>query len=384
MIARPDHVARIARLFRTHPIVGILGPRQVGKTTLARAFAGARSKVTHRLDLEDPGDLSRLSDPMLALERLTGLVILDEIQRRPDLFQVLRVLADRPERKTRFLVLGSASPELLRQSSETLAGRIAYHELDGLSLAEVGVSHRDRLWRRGGFPRSFLARGERDSYEWRLQFVRTFLERDIPLLGLRLPPASLRRFWAMLAHYHGQTWNASEIARSFGLSDTAMRGYLDALRNTFMVRLLTPWSENLGKRQVKAPKVYIADSGLLHTLLGIRDAAQLDTHPKVGASFEGFALNQLVMRLKADPEECFFWATHQGAELDLLFVRGRERRGFEFKLSTSPTLTKSMRIALEDLRLDSLDVIHAGRQTFPLAERVRAVSIDRMLAEIRP
>ncbi len=384
MIARPDHLARVAQLFRTHPIVAILGPRQVGKTTLARAFAAANARSAHRLDLEDPGDLSRLSDPMLALERLTGLVIFDEIQRRPDLFQVLRVLADRPGRKARFLILGSASPGLLRQTSETLAGRIAYHELDGLSLAEVGVSHRDRLWRRGGFPRSFLARSERDSYEWRQQFVRTFLERDVPLLGLRLPPASLMRFWAMLAHWHGQTWNASEFARSFGLSDTAIRGYLDALRATFVVRLLPPWSENLGKRQVKAPKVYVADSGLLHALLGVRDATQLDTHPKVGASFEGFALNQLVTHLGADPEECFFWATHQGAELDLLVVRGRRRRGFEIKLSTSPALTKSMRIALQDLRLDSLDVIHAGRQTFPLAEGVRAVSIDRMLADVHP
>lgn len=384
MIGRQGHLARIAQLFRTHPIVGILGPRQVGKTTLARAFAGTSRGAAHRLDLENPDDVSRLSEPMLALERLTGLVLIDEIQRRPDLFQVLRVLVDRPGGKARFLVLGSASPELLRQSSETLAGRIAYHELGGFSLGETGVRHRDRLWRRGGFPRSYLARSESDSYEWRSHFVRTFLERDIPLLGLRLPPASLRRFWAMLAHYHGQAWNASEIARSFGLSDTAVRGYLDTLRGTFMVRLLPPWFENLGKRQVKAPKVYLADTGLLHSLLGIRDATQLDVHPKVGASFEGFALHELAVHLGADPAECFFWATHQGAELDLLVMRGRRRRGFEFKLTTSPSLTKSMRIALQDLRLDSLDVVHAGSHTFPLAEGVRAVSIDRMLVDISP
>lgn len=384
MIDRPAHLAEIARLFRSHPVVGILGPRQVGKTTLARAFAGARRGKTHRFDLENPDDLSRLSEPMLALERLKGLVVIDEIQRRLDLFQVLRVLADRPGAKARFLVLGSASPEFLRHGSETLAGRIAYHELGGFSLAEVGAGHRDRLWSRGGFPRSYLARSEGDSREWRSQFVRTFLERDVPLLGVRLPPASLRRFWTMLAHYHAQTWNGAEIARSFGLSDTAVRGYLDVLRRTFMVRLLQPWSENLGKRQVKAPKVYLSDSGLLHALIGIRDGAQLEVHPKVGASFEGFALNELVTHLRAAPEECFFWATHQGAELDLLVVRGRQRRGFEFKLTTAPTVTKSMRIATEDLRLDSLDVVHAGSHTFPLAEGIRAVSIDRMLADVRP
>lgn len=321
---------------------------------------------------------------MLALERLKGLVVIDEIQRRLDLFQVLRVLADRPGAKARFLVLGSASPEFLRHGSETLAGRIAYHELGGFSLAEVGAGHRDRLWRRGGFPRSYLARSEGDSREWRSQFVRTFLERDVPLLGVRLPPASLRRFWTMLAHYHAQTWNGAEIARSFGISDTTVRGYLDVLRKTFMVRLLQPWSENLGKRQVKAPKVYLSDSGLLHALIGIRDGAQLEVHPKVGASFEGFALNELVTHLRAAPEECYFWATHQGAELDLLVVRGRQRRGFEFKLTTAPTVTKSMRIATEDLRLESLDVVHAGSHTFPLAEGIRAVSIDRLLVDVRP
>lgn len=384
MIDRSAHLSEIRRLFRSHPIVGILGPRQVGKTTLARAFAGARRGGAHRFDLESPEDVSRLSDPLLALGRLAGLVVIDEIQRRLDLFQVLRVLVDRPKGRARFLVIGSASPELLRQSSETLAGRIAYHELGGFSLGEIGIRHRDRLWRRGGFPRSYLGRTERDSYEWRSQFVGTFLERDVPLLGLRLPPASLRRFWTMLAHYHGRTWNASEFARSFGLSDTAVRGYLDALRGTFMVRLLQPWHENLGKRQVRAPKVYLADSGLLHALLGIRDAAQLDVHPKVGASFEGFALRELAVHLGAGPEECFFWATHQGAELDLLVVRGGRRRGFEFKLTTSPAVTRSMRIALQDLRLDSLDVVHAGSHTFPLASGIRAVAIDRMLADIRP
>ncbi|HEU4382941.1 MAG TPA: ATP-binding protein [Anaeromyxobacteraceae bacterium] len=384
MIGRSAHVAELTRLFRSHPVVAILGPRQVGKTTLARVFAAARRGEAHRFDLENPDDVSRLSEPMLALDRLAGLVIIDEIQRRPDLFQALRVLVDRPQSRARFLVLGSASPDLLRQSSETLAGRIAYHQLGGFSLGEVGVGRRARLWQRGGFPRSYLARTEGDSYEWRSQFVGTFLERDIPLLGLRLPAASLRRFWAMLAHYHGRTWNASELARSFGLSDTAVRGYLDALQGTFMVRLLQPWSENLGKRQVKAPKVYLADSGLLHVLLGIRDAAQLDVHPKVGASFEGFALHELATHLGADPAECFFWATYQGAELDLLVVRGRRRRGFEFKLTTSPAVTKSTRIALQDLRLDGIDVVHAGSRTFPLAEGIRAVSIDRMLSDIRP
>jgi uncharacterized protein len=281
-------------------VVGLLGPRQVGKTTLARALARGRRPVAY-FDLEDPADLARLADPALALGPLRGLVVIDEFQRRPDLLPVLRVLADRPRRPARFLVLGSASPDLIRGSSETLAGRIAYHELSGFSLAEVNPSRLGALWLRGGFPRSFLARTEPASWRWRQQLIRTFLERDVPSLGLRLGADTLQRFWAMLAHYHAQVWNASELGRAFGVADTTVRGYLDLLAWAFMVRLLLPWSENLGKRQVKAPKVYLRDTGLLHALLGIRTTDDLERHPKVGASWEGFMLSEVIQRLGAAP-----------------------------------------------------------------------------------
>lgn len=374
MLERKTEELRVERLLRHFPVVALLGPRQVGKTTLAMAVAERRRGAVHRFDLENSVDVARLSDPMLALEPLRGLVVLDEVQRRPELFPALRVLADRPKRPARFLVLGSASPELLRQSSESLAGRVAHHELGPLTGGEVGAEKLDRLWRRGGFPRSFLAPSEAVSVSWRQEFVRTFLERDVPQLGLRLPPATLERFWAMLAHYHAQTWNGSELGRAFGVSDTTVRHYLDVLEGTFVVKLLRPWFENVSKRQVKAPKVYLADTGLLHTLLGISSAAELERHPKVGASWEGCAMAEVVARLGARPEECFFWATHQGAELDLLIVRGGKKLGFEFKRTSSPSLTPSMRAALDTLGLSSLDVVHAGKTTFPLAPRVRAVS----------
>jgi len=296
MLGRESHVAAIARLFRSHPVVGILGPRQVGKTTLARLYASAVSDV-HHFDLEDADDLGRLGEPMLALGALRGLTIIDEVQRRPELFSALRVLVDRPGTHQRFLVLGSASPDLLRQSAETLAGRIAYHELPGFSLAEVGTDALMKLWLRGGFPRSFLAKSEADSLDWRKSFVRTFLERDIPQLGLRLPAVTLRRFWTMVAHYHGQIWNASEIGASLALADTTVRRYLDLMTATFMVRQLAPWFENLGKRQVKSPKVYLTDSGLLHTLLGLPNLHALEAHPKLGASWEGFLVEQVIQRL---------------------------------------------------------------------------------------
>lgn len=383
MLRRETHLATVRRLLRSFPVVALIGPRQVGKTTLARELAaGPRATV---FDLEDERDVARLAEPTLTLEPLRGLVVIDEIQRRPDLFPTLRVLADRPRRPARFLVLGSASPELLRQSSETLAGRIAYHEIPGFTVGEVGgAAHLDRLWVRGGFPRSYLARSERESREWRRQFVRTFVERDLPTLVGALPSSALQRFWAMLAHYHAQTWNASELGRAFGVGDTVVRRYLDALTGTFVVRQLRPWAENLAKRQVRAPKVYLADTGLLHTLLGIDDHSALERHPKVGASWEGFALTQIVARLGVPWTECHFWATHQGAELDLLVVRGRQRIGFEFKRTTTPALTRSMRVALADLRLDRLDVIHAGRETFELAPTVRAVSCARIMEDIRP
>jgi predicted AAA+ superfamily ATPase len=321
---------------------------------------------------------------MLALKPLRGLVILDEVQRRPGLFTTLRVLADRAPCPCRFLVLGGAAPELLQQSSETLAGRIAYYRLAGFDAGEVGAADYAVLWRRGGFPRSFLARTDAASMEWRRGFIRTFVERDIPQLGIKIAASAMRRFWAMLSHYHGQTWNSSEFGRSFGVSDTTVRHYLDVLTSALVVRQLQPWHENIGKRQVRAPKVYVADSGLLHGLLNLPTRRDLEGHPKVGASWEGFVIEQLVARLKVEPEECFFWATQAGAELDFLVVRGAERRGFEIKLSSSPSITPSMRHARQDLKLSSLDVIHAGEHTYPLAEGVRAVAFARLLQDIAP
>ena len=357
------------------PVVGIIGARQAGKTTLARAIAKRQlGPVTH-FDLEDTADLARLADPRLALGDLRGLVILDEIQRRPEIFPILRVLADRRPRRVRFLVLGSASPDLLRQGSESLAGRIHYHELKGLSLSDVGRTRLKRLWLRGGFPRSFLAKSETESVAWRRALIRTFLERDLPQLGVQIPAETLRRFWTMVAHVHGQTWNASEFGRAFGMADTTVRRYLDLLTATFLVRQLQPFHENLAKRQVKAPKLYVSDSGLLHSLLGLQDERDLEGHPKVGASWEGFALDEVVRRMGARAEDCYFWATHAGAELDLLIVRGRRRWGFEVKKTSAPGLTRSMHIAIKDLRLDRLDVIHAGRDTFALAPKVRAVAL---------
>lgn len=363
--------------------MAILGARQVGKSTLARGLAAARGGKTSYFDLEDPRDLAPLAEPMLALRSLSGLVVLDEVQRVPDLFAPLRVLADRP-RGARFLVLGSASPSLLRQSSESLAGRISYHRLGGFALDEVGESRWKRLWLRGGFPRSFLASSESRSVSWRRDFLRTFVERDLPQLVLGVPAATMERFWAMLAHYHGQIWNASELARAFGVSQHTVGRYLDILTGTFVVRRLQPWHENLSKRQVKAPKIFVADSGMLHALLGLPTWRDVERHPKVGASFEGFALTEVATRLGARAEECFFWATHAGAELDLLIVRGRRRLGFEVKYTEAPRVTPSMRTALADLGLERLDVVHAGPDTYPLAPRIRAVSISRLMHDVKP
>jgi uncharacterized protein len=365
-------------------VVGILGARQVGKTTLARMFGKLSDSPVAYFDLEDPVDLARIEDPMLALGRLKGLVIIDEIQRKQELFPILRVLADRMRGKTRYLLLGSASPELMRGTADSLAGRIAYHELDGFSLDETGSKNTGRLWLRGGLPLSYLARSVGESSAWRRAYVRTFLERDLPQLGVGFPSATIRRFWSMLAHYHGQIWNASEFARSFGVADTTVRNYLDVLTAAFVVRQLLPWHENISKRQVKAPKVYIADSGILHTLLNLQSSREVEGHPKVGASWEGFVINQIIRGLGARAEECFFWATHAGAELDLLVVRGRRRLGFEIKRTVSPRLTPSMRIAFSDLKLSRLTVIHAGDKKFPLAQRIDAVPLSRLLHEVHP
>jgi predicted AAA+ superfamily ATPase len=384
MIERRREIETLRKLLAGYPVVGIIGARQIGKTTLARSFAAQAKGSRTYFDLENPEDAARLREPMLALKSLKGLVVIDEIQHHPDLFPILRVLVDRVRPSVRFLVLGSASPELLRQGSESLAGRIIYHELDGFGLDEVGVENYPKLWLRGGFPKSYLARTLADSDEWRRGFIRTFLERDLPQLGINIRSAALRRFWTMLAHYHGQVWNSSEFARSFGVADTTVRNYLDLLTSALVVRELPAWHENISKRQVKSPKVYIADSGLLHSLLGIPSQRDLEAHPKLGASWEGFVIGHLVRRLGARPEECFFWATHAGSELDLLIAIGRNRLGFEIKRSTSPRFTPSMRNALVDLKLRRLDVIHAGDQTFSLSERVRAVAFARLDDDIEP
>ncbi len=383
-LERTRHLHRLEHLLTRYPVVAILGARQVGKTTLARQLEARTATPTTVFDLENPADLARLDDPMLSLQDLTGLVILDEIQRRPELFPILRVLSDRPQRPARFLVLGSASPILLQQSSESLAGRIHYHELAGFALDEIGLELANRLWLRGGFPDSFLADSDADSADWRRDFVRTFLERDMPQLGVRVPALTLRRFWTMLAHYHAQVWNGAELARAFGVTAPTVRHYLDTLTSALMLRQLPPWFANVGKRQVKSPKVYIADCGLLHTLLNLPTQDDVESHPKVGASWEGFVLGEVITRLGAYPEECFFWATHAGAELDLLVVRGMRRWGFEFKRTVSPRITRSMRAAFETLDLERLDVIHAGEHTFPLADQVRAVALRHILEDLEP
>jgi predicted AAA+ superfamily ATPase len=364
-----------AALERARGVV-LVGPRQVGKTTLARSFVPAGSPAF--FDLEDPRVEAQLEAPLLALEPLRGLVAVDEVQRAPELFKVLRVLMDRDPPPARFLLLGSASPGLLRQASETLAGRVEVIEIGGFALDELGGGALERLWLRGGYPRSYLAAGEADSRAWRDAFTRLFLERDLPLLGINVPAPAMRRFWTMLAHLNGQVWNAAEPARSLGVNESTVRRHLDWLTQTFMVRQLQPWFENLGKRQVKAPKIYFRDTGLLHALLGIADAATLAAHPKSGASWEAFALEQ-VLEIAA-PDEAWFWATHAGAEVDLLMIKDGRRVGIEFKRADAPRLTASMRIAMRDLRLDSLYAVYPGDRRYPLADAVEAVPLSALLA----
>ena len=374
MIARPRALARIDEALRRHPVAALLGARQSGKTTLARMIA-ARGPCEF-FDLEDPVDLRRLSAPMTTLERLSGLIIIDEVQRRPDLFELVRVLADRPDAATRFLLLGSASPRIVRGASESLAGRIGFIDLSGLDLRETGVEQRDRLWVRGGFPRSFLADDDRASLAWREAFIRTFLERDIPQLGITIPAETLRRFWTMVAHFHGQVWNAAQFARSISASENTARSYLDILAGAFMVRVLPPWYENIGKRQVKSPKVYLRDTGVLHALLHIGTLADLEGHPKLGASWEGFAIEQVVTLLET--RDAYFWSTHGGAELDLLVTIGGKRYGFEFKYEDAPGLSRSMRVAREDLRLEHVWVVYPGREDYALDASASVISIHRV------
>jgi len=381
MIKRKHYLSRLKTLISQHRVVAIIGARQVGKTQLAKAYCESQKKEVHYYDLEDPEDLARLQDPMLTLRPLKGLVVIDEVQRKKDLFPILRVLADRQRSPAKFLLLGSASPELIQHSSETLAGRIFYFEISGFNVGEIGIQHYEKLWLRGGFPRSYLAKTNTQSFEWRNSFVKTFLEQDIPQLGIQTRAATLRRFWNMLAHYHGQTLNFSELGRAFGVSDTTIRYYLDQLSSALVVKQLLPWHENISKRQVKAPKVYISDSGILHSLLNVENKKDLEGHPKIGASWEGFVMNEVIRRMNAQQENTYFWATHSGAELDLLVMRGRSRIGFEIKRTSSPKLTPSMKSAVADLKLNKLYVVHSGEKAFSLDKKVQALPFEEVLNE---
>ena len=371
MIQRIRLTASIETALRRSQVVALLGPRQSGKTTLARAIAAAQR--TAYFDLESPADRRALEQPMTALEGLTGLVVLDEVQRQPALMPILRVLADRKPLPARFLILGSASPDLVKGSSETLAGRVEFVDIGGFTLDEVGPPQLDKLWVRGGLPRSFLGKTDADSTAWRDSFVRTFLERDLPSLGIGIPAVALQRFWMMIAHAHGQTWNASDIGRSLGLSDKTIRHYLDILTGTYMVRQLPPWFENISKRQVKAPKVYLRDSGLLHALLGLETRANILSHPRCGASWEGFAIEQLLA--KFGERHAYFWSTHGGAELDLMLIRGAERWGFELKLNDAPVMTRSLHTAMTDLKLTRAWLIYPGKKRYDVAPKITALPL---------
>ncbi len=373
VVDRTDERKKLGLLMATFPVVAIVGPRQCGKSTLARTFDAA-----HFFDLENPRDLARLDQPQLALEGLTGLIVIDEIQRAPDLFPLLRYLVDHhPEQQ--YLILGSASRDLLRQSSETLAGRIAYHELGGLGLQDLGPERWRDLWLRGGMPRSVLATSEAGSSLWRQQYISTFLERDIPQLGIQIPASTLRRFWTMICHYHGQILNHSELARSFGISDMTVRRYLEILEGTFMIRLLQPWHVNIGKRLVKRPKLYLRDSGLFHSLLSIDSSPQLATHNKLGASWEGFALETAIRAVGKRSEEFSFWATHSGAEVDLFWQHAGRNLAVEVKYADAPRLTPSMKSALDDLELDHLWVLYPGDRSYPLAENITVLPLEQLV-----
>ena len=371
MLERPDYLDQIRQATTRSPATALLGPRQCGKTTMARVFAGTGESTF--FDLESEVDLRRLANPEMVLGACRGLVVLDEIQRAPNLFNVLRVLVDRANVNGRFLVLGSASPDLVRGVSESLAGRVEFVELAGFGLDETGVNAWRQLWLRGGLPRSYLARSDDDSMAWREGFIRTFLERDIPQLGISIPAAAMRRFWTMLAHWHGQTWNASELGRSMSANDKTVRRYLDVLTGTYMVRQLQPWFENLAKRQVKAPKIYLRDTGMLHALLGVRTDDVLLSHPRVGASWEGFAIEQILRRLR--PAQAWFWSAHGGGEVDLLIMENGRRLGFEMKFSEAPEATRSMHNVVDDLQLDHLFVVCPGRESYPVHERISVQSL---------
>ena len=364
MVERNQDVQAVAKLIEVFPVTTILGPRQCGKTTLARFF-----KADHLFDLENPRDAARLDQPQLALENLAGLIVIDEIQRMPDIFPLLRFLVDRDDHQ-KYLILGSASRDLIQQSSETLAGRIAYYQLGGFRLSDVGSKNLTALWLRGGLPRSFLSETDEESLIWRRQYISTFLERDIPQLGITIPARTLRRFWTMLSHYHGQILNYSELGRSFGVSDMTVRRYCEILEGAFMIRLLQPWAVNIGKRIVRRPKLFMRDSGLYHALMSVETEVQLQSTPKLGASWEGFALESICRVLNREEQELYFWRTHSGSELDLLWQWGGLNWGVEFKYQDAPRLTRSMKAAMEELELAGLWVIYPGRTSYRLAEKI--------------
>ncbi len=374
MIQRSIYLDAIRIALARSRVVALIGPRQCGKTTLARTFLSEDS--LNYFDLEDPASLMRLTEPMTALGNLKGLIVIDEVQRRPDLFPVLRVLVDREAFAGHFLLLGSASGDLLRQSSETLAGRMETCIIRGFDLAELNYPEPEQHWRRGGFPRSYLAAKEADSLAWRKQFIQTLLERDFPQWGVRIPSAALWRFWTLLAHYHGQIWNAAELARAMGVSELTVRRYLDLLTDAFMVRQLQPWYANIKKRQVKSPKIYLRDSGLLHQLLGIHTDKALLVHPKVGASWEGYVIEEILAVVK--PDEAYFWATHQGAEIDLVLRKNGHLFGVECKRTDTPKMTPSMATALTDLQLERIAVVYPGEKFFPLVPQVEAIPVQQL------
>ena len=376
MIEREELRNRIDEGLARSRIVSIIGPRQCGKTTMARTFVPVES--LNYFDLEDPTSLARLDEPMTALKDLEGTVVIDEVQLRPDLFPILRVLSDRQPLKSRFLILGSASRQWLRQSSESLVGRMETITMSGFSLTELGTEHKALHWLRGGFPLSYLAGSHEDSFSWRSSFIQTFLERDLPQMGIGASTPMLRRFWSMLAHYHGQVWNASEPARALGVNESTTRRYIDLLEGVFMVRQLLPWHANLKKRQVKSPKIYFRDTGLLHCLLGIESEKDLLVHPKCGASWEGYVIEEAITSF--NPQEVYFWATHNGAELDLMMIINGKKIGIECKRMDAPRMTPSIRIALEDLGLERLLVIYPGDKAYSLANTVDVVPLEGFLS----
>lgn len=373
MIERPGYIDRVQKAISRSPVAALLGPRQCGKTTLARMICEDRPSTY--FDLESQTDLRRLANPEMILASLDGLVVIDEIQTKPDLFATLRVVVDKPENKCTFLILGSASPQIIKNVSETLAGRVEFIDMAGFDLTELGAESWRKLWTRGGFPRAFLANDDQDSFAWREGFIRTFLQRDIPQLGINIPAPAVRRFWTMIAHYHGQIWNASRIGSALGINDKTVRSYLDILSETYMIHQLQPWHENISKRQVRSPKIYFRDTGLLHSLLDLQDFHAVTGHPQVGASWEGFAMEQMIRTI--NPAQVYYWATYSGAELDMFFIANGKRYGIEFKFSEAPDKTKSMAVAIETLKLDKLLVVYPGESSWPINETISVCPIAK-------